>query len=520
MSDDQREVYDEIVKWIHGESDLGGNGILTIGGTAGTGKSTLLGVLLARRDIGLTAVAAYTGRAASVAKRKLDAARVASTQKTLAPHGDLAKAHAELFFTVKSAEAEMPYCGTLHKLLYRPILDSKEQLHGWTRRDALDRPYKLLVVDEASQVGDELLEDLPVFNIPIIAVGDHGQLPPVMARGELMKRPMLRLRKTHRQARGNPIIQLARRVRKTGELDSSFADGKRIVFKDRSPATVEKTLRRAYAKAKSPLDVMVLCWTNERRVALNGLARQVCNNFGVPRKGEPLICLKNMQEEPIYNGMRGILREDSVLDGWQLTGDVDFPEEGIDRHGLVMCAPQFMQKRVFGDVDELQARGVDVDKMSGAGALFDFGHALTGHRSQGSQADHVILFVEDGLYKDARIREEVPLHLRHTRRAQADGARMTFQISDSFKRKARSLTTVKHERFAALGGLDNFRCGNAVARRRVFELTPLEARRAAFLADKHRVDAVRAARWRMEVRRRLKSHWGGTFARWSFLLKR
>ena len=294
----------------------------------------------------------------------------------------------------------MPYCGTLHKLLYTPVLDSKEQVRGWRRRETLDRPYQLIITDESSMIGDELLEDLRTFGIPILAVGDHGQLPPVMARGELMKRPMLRLRKIHRQAADNPIIRFARKVRKTGELDDSFADGKRIVFRDRSPATVEAVLRKAYAKAKSPLDVMVLCWTNKRRVALNGLARQVCNNFGVPRKGEPLICLKNMQEEPIYNGMRGILREDSVLDGWQLTGDVDFPEEGVDRTGLVMCAPQFMQERVFGEVDELQAKGVDVDKMSGAGNLFDFGYALTAHKSQGSQADHVILFVEDGLWKD------------------------------------------------------------------------------------------------------------------------
>ena len=50
LSDDQREVYDEIVKWIHGESDLGGNGILTVSGLAGCGKSTLIGVLLARAD--------------------------------------------------------------------------------------------------------------------------------------------------------------------------------------------------------------------------------------------------------------------------------------------------------------------------------------------------------------------------------------------------------------------------------------------------------------------------------------
>ena len=39
------------------------------------------------------------------------------------------------------------------------------------------------------------LRDLQFHGAPILAVGDHGQLPPVMASGDLMQKPMLRLEK-------------------------------------------------------------------------------------------------------------------------------------------------------------------------------------------------------------------------------------------------------------------------------------------------------------------------------------
>jgi ATP-dependent exoDNAse (exonuclease V) alpha subunit len=74
---------------------------------------------------------------------------------------------------------------------------------------------------------------------------------------------------------------------------------------------------------------------------------------------------------------------------------VGFPEEAILPRNLSLCAPQFFREKVFESVDDLQDRGIPVESMSQAGALFDFGYALTVHKSQGSQAKHVIFVVED-----------------------------------------------------------------------------------------------------------------------------
>ena len=49
-------------------------------------------------------------------------------------------------------------------------------------------------------VDDAMLDDLRGYNVPILAVGDHGQLPPVSGTGSLMKNQNLRLEQIHRQA--------------------------------------------------------------------------------------------------------------------------------------------------------------------------------------------------------------------------------------------------------------------------------------------------------------------------------
>jgi hypothetical protein len=46
----------------------------------------------------------------------------------------------------------------------------------WIRKDSVER--SLIIVDEASMVDEAIWNDLLSFNIPM-AVGDHGQLPPV-----------------------------------------------------------------------------------------------------------------------------------------------------------------------------------------------------------------------------------------------------------------------------------------------------------------------------------------------------
>jgi exodeoxyribonuclease V len=385
LSDDQRDVYDSIVSWTTSNP----SGLLTVGGLAGSGKSTLIGVFAVNTNLHV-AYATFTGRAASVLQRKLKAANIATTSVL----------SEDLQGKTPVASKRLPVCTTIHSLLYKPVIHTEtDELLGWTTRESLKEKFDLICIDEASMVSDEIFHDLERFDIPILAVGDHGQLPPVMASGDLMQNPVLRLEKIHRQSLGNPIIELAHTIRNEGRFDEGL-HGDRIRFlpKGQTMGVIADAYRGLPPERLG--DVGVLCWTNKNRVQLNGLARKARGISGAPAKGEQVICLRN--KPPVFNGMRGILTEDSKIGDrpWKIEARIDYIDESILGSITEMCAPQFNRDRPYMSVLELHDRGINVKSMKEAGDLFDFGYALTVHRSQGSSFTHAILYVDRGFRSD------------------------------------------------------------------------------------------------------------------------
>ena len=117
--------------------------LLKVGGLAGTGKTTLLSKFAAETNVLLVAYCAYTGRAASLLARKFKAFGVRSTSKTLLPEGMKPTERAlESCYEEDSPEMDMPFVGTIHRLLYRPVIDPvTEELKGWVKRRDSDRAY-------------------------------------------------------------------------------------------------------------------------------------------------------------------------------------------------------------------------------------------------------------------------------------------------------------------------------------------------------------------------------------------
>ena len=138
-------------------------------GAAGTGKSTILKEILSRSN-GVVACA-YTGKAADVLRNK----GITAT--------------------------------TIHQRIY----EWDDKLEEFFR--VVDVPYSGFAVDEASMVGHEIYGDLEGFGLPILAIGDPYQLEPIGKDMNLMKDADFELTDIHRQAEGNPIIDLATRVR-------------------------------------------------------------------------------------------------------------------------------------------------------------------------------------------------------------------------------------------------------------------------------------------------------------------
>jgi exodeoxyribonuclease-5 len=161
----------------------------------------------------------------------------------------------------------------------------------------------------------------------------------------------------------------------------------------RSRRDIERVIESV---VKDPaLSVGLLCWTNKERIRLNRLSRQARGLKGPPRGGEVLLCLRN--KAPVYNGMRGVLEGDGVVGHkpWILNVVIGFPEEEITPHPRQLCDAQFNRlEGVFASMDDLRARGIRVDTMRDAGDFFDFGYALTVHKSQGSQFNHAIVVAD------------------------------------------------------------------------------------------------------------------------------
>jgi exodeoxyribonuclease-5 len=400
LSTDQAEAYDAILAWC----DSRGTPTLTMGGFAGVGKTTVLAIFAKEASVSPLAFVAFTGKAASVLGRKMKAAGVDTTNKlVMAKDRDTA-------FTGK------PYCGTIHSLIYRPCSCMEPRTKDqppverpcticrekrYMRRQSLDRDYNLIVVDEASMVSDDMLSDLLSFGVPILAVGDHGQLPPVKGTGSLMRAPQIRLERIHRQAEGNPIIALSKAIRETGDFDTRFDDGISVRFG--SLRNLKEEIRKHFAASDNDgndlFNRALICYTNKRRVGLNQLARQTLGLKGPPTRLEQVICLRNMRSVGVYNGMRGRLvapaEQLKPQQPWLYTASIEFPDEGLKAQEFNMCGAQFNREKTFNDIDNAREEtGIEAYSWEGLGALFDFGYAMTCHKVQGSGFSDVVVLAE------------------------------------------------------------------------------------------------------------------------------
>jgi len=185
FSPQQDEALKAVSRWLKG----GGSQLFRLFGYAGTGKTTLARYFAEHVD-GDVQFAAFTGKAAQVLRSK-----GASNARTI------------------------------HSLIYRPR--GEEQVEDEATGKTLISPTfsinrqspiakaKLVIIDECSMVDEELGRDLMSFGTPILVLGDPGQLPPISGGGFFTEHePDFLLTEIHRQARDNPIIQLAGRSRR------------------------------------------------------------------------------------------------------------------------------------------------------------------------------------------------------------------------------------------------------------------------------------------------------------------
>lgn len=313
--------------------------VITLGGYAGTGKTTVLSFL--SKELPRYAVCAFTGKAADVARRKgMDSATIHST-----------------IYQAKQKHGRVEF-----------VLKNRHELGA----DGF-------LIDEASMVGRDILEDIVSFGLPVIAIGDHGQLPPVGEDAGLMKDPDVRLETIHRNA--GPIARFAEHMRKGG-LASEWPSEAGVGVIQKSKASDERLLKAD----------QIICAFNRTRVGLNKTVRRLTGrdaNVDFPVVGDRVMCMRNDRETGVFNGQQGEVLE--IFDRYNmLFGPTYGKDVAVNFH------PHGWNSEKTPQQEGKRRPGFQIP--------FDFCYAITAHKSQGDEWGKVIVYEErcDKLWDHAR----------------------------------------------------------------------------------------------------------------------
>lgn len=372
LSYEQDQALVKVQRWL----ENGDEQIFRLFGFAGTGKTTLARYFASHVE-GRVLFAAFTGKAAHVLRQRSGVHATTVHQLIYNPRESSKDRIKELELKKDQWPEDQQDTEEWFALL-RAIHQEKENLKRPIFALNLEselREAKLLILDECSMIDTQMADDLCYFGTKILALGDPGQLPPIRGHGFFTQgEPDFMLKEIHRQARDNPIIEISRIVRETGRLpkDGDFGNGVEITNLEK----VRPELRRLVDTHDQ-----LLVGKNSTRKAYNRRMRQLQGyEKELPQIGDRLVCLKNNHELGLLNGQiwhveTEALEEDSIIN-LLLVNSEDGTRQSVDIHAKPFYG---------GDVEWWERDDAE---------LFDYGYALTVHKSQGSQWGGVLLFDE------------------------------------------------------------------------------------------------------------------------------
>lgn len=284
---------------------------------------------------------------------------------------------------------------TAHKLLYT-VKFNAWRYPVFVPRDHLEQPYKLIVVDEVSMIPLDMWALLLSHGIPVIALGDPAQLPPIGEDNRVLEKPHVFLDEIMRQAQESEIIRLTMAIREGKPLTPMKGNEVQIIPKREVTAGM-------YLWADQ-----VICALNATRVWINSQVRSMLYHTSdpVPLDGEKIICLKNDwntmngYEDPLINGMTGkvfnahIEKVDNKIMPELLAAS--FVPEGYEDKDTKAVFPNLnMDLKLFKDgtptITQNTFKLIPKDMHP---REFDYGYCITGWKSQGSEYNKVLAFEE------------------------------------------------------------------------------------------------------------------------------
>lgn len=380
---DQDGALMAVARWLKDDDSQ----VFKLFGYAGTGKTTLAKHLAEGVD-GKVLFGAYTGKAAYVLRSK--------------GCGEASTIHSMIYHTKEKGRARLK---DLEQQLAQLLMEVKTEEHQRVKdikklieeeRKSLSRPTftlnpesvvqhaKLVIIDECSMVDARMGEDLLSFGTKVLVLGDPAQLPPVAGGGFFTegKKPDVMLTEIHRQARENPIIAMATKVRNQESLLLGNYGSSKVIEGRPSPE-------------ESLLADQILAGRNKTRHSINSRVRDL---KGIverhPIVGDKLVCLRNNHEKGLLNG--AIFHVEDV-------GDKDM--ERIYMTVRPEASDLDMSVEVEAHMHHFLGKSESLSWWERKEAEeFDYGYGLTVHKSQGSQWNNVMLFDESSAFREDRWR--------------------------------------------------------------------------------------------------------------------
>jgi len=370
----QVEALDAVGHWLK----HGSNQVFRLFGYAGTGKTTLAKHLA--EGLSNVSFAAYTGKAASVMRRNgCDDANTIHRLIYIASDKSRRKLR-ELEEEIAEARAGHASTAVIAKLA-RAMQEENDRLKQPSfllNEESPIRGSQLVIIDECSMVDERMGKDLLSFGVPVLVLGDPAQLPPVRGGGFFTgKKPDIMLNEIHRQARDNPIIDLATRVRNHQSLEVGEY-GKSQVMR----GTPDRDLVMGADQ--------ILVGTNRKRRDCNNQMRKLLGHNQadpMPAEGEKLVCLQNNHDAGLLNGTLWTVDASSELEG---QNKYELSLTGEDGEQVACEAHTAHFKGMEKEMPYWELRDAE---------CFDYGYTLTTHKAQGSQWEKVFIFNESGIFR-------------------------------------------------------------------------------------------------------------------------
>lgn len=385
--------------------------VLSLAGLAGTGKTALAGLLA--RELGISIqYGTPTHRAASVLRSKM-CLRPEEYGKARTYHSVLyrplektrcmrtGRSVAEVSCSCSARAAGEDMCNCLRR--YTPCGGCSGSCRvksevKFKLRDFVGGHRDLIVLDEASMIPEKTVEEIRSFGVPVLLVGDHGQLPPVREKpNRWMLRPDITLEVNHRQADANGIIAAAYLVREKGQLPRGlYGDGSTAAVGVRDNPEVLGVMDPDRLPP-GPTSA-IITGTNKLRASIN---KKLHGPSPIPREGDRVTCLLNH-----YDGLEVMTERDGG--GWQLAGKTEFVYNGSMGTVRAVNPSHIERPKMTELIIELDDTGdlvhtaaateqfgtekkLELNQTPRGADLWDYAYAVTCHKAQGSEFSRVVV---------------------------------------------------------------------------------------------------------------------------------